>query len=170
MTLYFQHQPEIKWLLHVVMEVHYNTTTCFFAHFPLPKSSVPNGCQTSHESLVINDGLLGGQQVQFQTETEFFSLLACPNQSCGAPPPHAEGHKGVKQTLTATNCQCNLTYSPPVHHSPPQSVKFRNTCRLIYTQPTHHPCMVLRLNINQKKCKTITSDTHIFHLCCDLKT
>jgi hypothetical protein len=115
--------------------LQYNTTICFFAQFPLHKSSVPNRCQTSHESLVINEGLPCGQQVQFQTQTEIFSLLACPNQSCGAPPPHAEGHKGVKQKLTATNCQCNLTSSPPMHHSPPWSVKFRNTRDLSTLNP-----------------------------------
>jgi hypothetical protein len=56
-------------------------------------------------------------------------------------------------TDTATNFQCNLTSSPPTHHSPTWSVKFRNTCGLIYSLPIRHPCMVLRLNINQQKFK-----------------
>jgi len=55
--------------------LHYNTIICFFTHFPLHKSSVPNRCQTSHESLAIKDGLPGGQQVHFQTETKLFLCL-----------------------------------------------------------------------------------------------
>jgi len=68
------------------MEIHYNTIqlSVSLLSFPYINPQCPTDVKTNHQSLVI-DRLAGGQQVQFQTEAEFFSSLECPNQSCGAP-------------------------------------------------------------------------------------
>ena len=80
---------DTKWLLHMVKEIGwYDTMTCHFTQFPLPKFPMPNRWHKSYDSLVINSCLPAGQKVQFQTGTVIFYLLPCPNQSLGPPNPY----------------------------------------------------------------------------------
>ena len=153
MALYFQHQPEIRRLLYVVIKIHYNiiqlsvSLLSFLYINPQCLTDVRQAIRTLSLTMDFQvDNRCNSRQRQ-----NFFFFFACMSKPIlWCTPPHAEGHKGVKQTLNATNCQCNLTSSPPMHHSPPWSVKFRIHAGLSTLNPNTIPawCLGLMSTIN----------------------
>jgi hypothetical protein len=129
--------------------LQYITIICLFTQFPLLKSSVPNRCHTMGALSLMSGFQLDNRCNSGQRQNVFLCLHT--KQILGCNQPHAERYWGVKQTLTAMNFLWNLPSSPVCATHLHPSVKFRDTCRLIYIQPIRQPCMVLRLNINQKK-------------------